>query len=283
MRLFEAILNANHSALAGDRRAGVRPHEFSDSLPIVALTCIDPRLNPLLPEVLGIREEDFIWLRNAGNILFDSRTGMIRSLALACAVKGGKEIAIIGHSDCRVRQLTVDQLIESFRALGVHRSSLPDNLVEFFGLFASERQNVIAGANYVRQSALISPRVPVHGLLLDLASGRIEWLVNGYETLGATTAAPSPLMEKIGQAAEVISALKSGDLKLPQVKIGDFAFDPQKWISQVQVLAKPGPEGPEEYRFEVGSAQPEPHPPVDKPPEIPIPPPIRLTGKFRKG
>ncbi len=278
MRLFEAILNANHGALAGDSRAGVRAHEFGESLPIVALTCIDPRLNPLLPEVLGIREEDFIWLRNAGNILFDSRSGMIRSLALACAVKGGREIAIIGHSDCRVRQVSVNQLIESFRVLGVDRSSLPDNLVEFFGLFASERQNVITGANHIRQSALISPKVPVHGLLLDLDSGRLDWLVNGYETLGTPTPAPSPLLEKIGHAAEMLTALKSGELTLPEVKIGALTFDPQKWISQVQVLGRR--EEPRDITAEIGS--PQPPDPRSKPPPIPIPPPIRLAKKPKK-
>src|SRR5262245_3665918 len=128
MRLFEAILNANHRALSDDNTAGVHPAEFPDALPVVGLTCIDPRLNRLLPEVLGVREEDFIWLRNAGNIVSDSRGGIMRSIALACAIKGGKEIAVIGHSDCRVRQISASQLIESFRALGISRSSLPDNL-----------------------------------------------------------------------------------------------------------------------------------------------------------
>ena len=69
MRLFEAILDANHRALAGDTNAGLHPADFESELPIAALTCIDPRLNKLLPAVLGVPEEHFIWLRNAGNIL----------------------------------------------------------------------------------------------------------------------------------------------------------------------------------------------------------------------
>ena len=66
MRLFEAIIDANHRALAGDQSAGLHPAEFESELPVVALTCIDVRLNPLLPEVLGVPEDQFIWLRNAG-------------------------------------------------------------------------------------------------------------------------------------------------------------------------------------------------------------------------
>ena len=102
MRLFEAIIDANHRAVAGDASAGLHPADFEDSLPIIALTCIDPRLNGLFPSVLGLPGEQFIWLRNAGNIIFDPMSSMTRTLALACAVKGGEEIAIIGHTDCLI-------------------------------------------------------------------------------------------------------------------------------------------------------------------------------------
>jgi carbonic anhydrase len=57
MRLFEAIVDANHRAAAGDQHAGLHPSEFESELPIIALTCIDVRLNPLLPEVLGVPKE----------------------------------------------------------------------------------------------------------------------------------------------------------------------------------------------------------------------------------
>jgi carbonic anhydrase len=69
MRLFEAIINANHRAIAGDEHAGIHPADFAEELPVVALTCIDPRLNALFPNVLGLPGDQFIWLRNAGNVI----------------------------------------------------------------------------------------------------------------------------------------------------------------------------------------------------------------------
>ena len=87
--------------------------------------------------------EQFIWLRNAGNIITGPLSSTMRSLALACAVKGGKEIAIIGHTDCQVCQTTAMQLLDKLKELGVERHLLPDNISDFFGMFASERQNVI--------------------------------------------------------------------------------------------------------------------------------------------
>jgi hypothetical protein len=44
-RLFEAMIDANHRALAGDAQAGLHPADYEDELPLVALTCVDVRLN----------------------------------------------------------------------------------------------------------------------------------------------------------------------------------------------------------------------------------------------
>src|ERR1039458_107651 len=117
MRLFEAIIDANHRAVAGDATAGLRPADFADELPVIALTCIDPRLNAFFPNALALPAEQFLWLRSAGNIIFDPMSSMTRTLALACAVKGGREIAIIGHTDCQICKTTAMQLLDKLKAL----------------------------------------------------------------------------------------------------------------------------------------------------------------------
>ena len=63
MRLFEAIVDANHRAVAGDKTAGLHPSDYANELPVIALTCVDPRLNALFPAVLGLPGDQFIWLR----------------------------------------------------------------------------------------------------------------------------------------------------------------------------------------------------------------------------
>ena len=186
-RLFEAILDANRRRVGGDPSASVRVEAFAAELPVAALTCIDPRLNRLLPDQLGLPVDQFIWLRNAGNIITGPLTSTMRSLALACAVKGAREIAIIGHSDCLVAKTTLKNLLVQLDALGVDRDRLPDNLSEYFGLFGTERHNVVRGVDLVRRSPLIGARVTVHGLLIDVHSGRLEWVVNGYHEPAATT------------------------------------------------------------------------------------------------
>lgn len=139
MRLFEAIIEANHRAAAGDDKAGLHPADFADSLPVTSLTCIDTRLNPLIPEVLGIPEEHFIWLRNAGNIITGPLSSTMRSLALACAVKGAREIVIIGHTDCQVCKTTTMQLLERFKSIGVEQRSW---LTKFISPWQAARSKV---------------------------------------------------------------------------------------------------------------------------------------------
>src|SRR2546425_2896322 len=271
MRLFEAIIDANHRALAGDANAGLHPADFADELPIIALTCIDPRLNPLMPAVLGVPEDQFIWLRNAGNIITGPLSSTMRSLALACALKGGKEIAIIGHTDCLVGKTTTTQLIDRLRELGVERHLLPDNVNEYFGTFASERQNVLKAADTVRHSPLIGPKIPVHGLLVDIETGKLEWLVNGYQSFETMSSRWNEVVKSAGHTVDALKSLTDfniGEMKFPETKIGETVTKAEEWLSgKVQ-------------QMEIKPAQAAT---PAAPPKIPLPPPIRPRINVRRG
>lgn len=280
MRLFEAIIDANHRAVAGDATAGLHPAEFEDELPVVALTCIDPRLNAFFPNALALPAEDFIWLRNAGNTITSTLSSTMRSLALACAVKGGREIAIIGHTDCQVCKTTTMVLLDKLVALGVERSKLPENVNEFFGMFGSERQNVIKACDFARTSPLIGPKIPVHGLILDLATGKLDWVVNGYETL---TAHAQPSMPKLNMAT--IGALggfkdfEMGEMKFPEMKIGEAAAKIEAALPVKPKLAPPVVEAVEVVAEKVAQFAQQ-HWPKPPPLKVKSPPPIPPQRKF---
>ena len=290
MRLFESIVDANHKAVAGDASAGLHPDEFEDSLPIIALTCIDPRLNAFFPNILGVPADQFIWLRNAGNIITSPLSSTMRSLALACAVKGGKEIAIIGHTDCRMAHTTTMELLSRLQALGVDRSRLPDDLNEFFGVFSSERQNVMKACDFVRQSPIIGPNIPVHGLLADIETGKLDWVVNGYEKLTHPQLQPQPAVGNLPQLSGFgsLKDFEIGEMKFPSAKIGE-------WVSaKVEGLKMAGEQGIQKVEPAVESAEAAAKQAADLaqqqwgkasqavPPRIPRPPPIRPARIVRK-
>jgi carbonic anhydrase len=275
MRLFESIIDANHRALAGDASAGLHVGDFENALPLAALTCIDPRLNALFPGVLGLPKEKFIWLRNAGNIITGPLSSTMRSFAVACAVKAAKEIAVIGHTDCQVCKTSTSKLTDAFRALGIDRAALPDNLTEYFGLFASERQNVIKAVDFVRRSPLIGPKIPVHGLMVDIESGRLEWIVNGYQTLETATAPPIQSLAALAghelDAMKNLAEFKIGEMKFPETKIGELATEGKNWLTQeIKSIEVKPPEG---------SKPPAAPAPAKK---LPLPPRIQPTINVRK-
>ena len=292
MRLLEAIIDANHRAVGGDAKAGLRPGDYSDSLPLIALTCIDPRLNALFPNILALRDEQFIWMRNAGNIITGPMSSTMRSLALACAVKKGREIAVIGHTDCRIRQNTVSALIDQFKALGIEREALPENVADFFGVFASERQNVIQSVEHIRSSPLIGPSVPVHGLMVDVKTGRLEWVVNGYEALGRAAIAvplPSLKMPEIGRALKdlPLGQINPSEHNFPQTRIGEISTGVGQEVRELNqgfdtlkqsVRFTPAPEA-------VQAPKPEPQPAMQRrqPPSPPLPPVIPTVTVNRQG
>jgi carbonic anhydrase len=273
MRLLEAIIDANHRALAGDANAGIHPSDYETELPLVALTCIDPRLNAILPSVLGIPVEQFIWLRNAGNIITGPTSSTMRSLALACAVKGGKEIAIIGHTDCQVAKTSTMQLLDRLRALGVERHSLPDNINEYFGVFSSERQNIIKSTEIVRSSPLIGSKTFVHGLLVDIDTGKVDWLVNGYDTVGTVTTAWNGVVKSAGETVDALknfAEFKIGELKFPETKIGEIVTKVEDWVSKGSETPMTPPDSAP------AAASP-------LPPKIPMPPPLKPRIILRRG
>ncbi|HEY5042258.1 MAG TPA: carbonic anhydrase [Verrucomicrobiae bacterium] len=304
MRLFESIIDANHRAVAGDTNAGLHPADFADALPVIALTCIDPRLNAFFPNALALPAEEFIWLRNAGNIITGPLSSTMRSLALACAVKGGRGIAIIGHSDCQVAKTTTMLLLDKLKALGVDRSRLPENIADFFGTFGSERQNVIKACDFVRHSPLIGPKIPVHGLLLDIETGKLDWVVNGYETLQSPA---QPTMAKMDFAAlgatDSFKDFDLGEMKFPEMKIGEAAakIGNQAYTQAVRLQAAVQDEMQKiaPVAESVGSTvksvadyaeQHWPKPPTSPPPlkKVPLPPlknapPLNPRKDFRRG
>lgn len=251
MQLFDAIIEANQRAVAGDAAVpSVNPADFSGSLPLIALTCVDPRLNRLFPGALGITGEYFISLRNAGNIITSSLSSTMRSLALACAVKNGREIAILGHTDCHICRTSMLDLISCFEQLGIQRSRLPEDLVGFFGMFASERQNVIKAVDFVRASPLIGPKIPVHGLLIDTATGKLEWVVNGYQQLEATAASGSIGNPESTKPTEqpADDPTFAGGKKVPEPPLLSTPTQMESRGASSKVFSKPPP-GPRPIRF----------------------------------
>lgn len=183
MTLLDTILQAN--------RKFVHPGAFpplpkNPKKQFAIFTCMDTRLVDFLEPAMGIRRGDAKVIKNAGNTLVDPlHGGVIRSLVAAIFMLGVDEIFVIGHEDCGMASVDPAQLKEKMIARGIAADSIetlvPD-LAQWIGAFGCPNENVADVAGKIRMNPLIPNDVPVHGLIFCPNDGRLEVVVNGYES-----------------------------------------------------------------------------------------------------
>ena len=152
---------------------------------MAVVTCMDCRLVQMFEQVLGLERGDVIELRTAGATISDpEREGglsdLIRSLAGGIYLLGVREVAVIGHTQCGLARADPNVLIASMQALGVD----PQLLIEkadpksWIGAFDDVHVNVKEVVDIIRKSPFL-PKIPVHGLVIDVETGKLEMVERG--------------------------------------------------------------------------------------------------------
>jgi carbonic anhydrase len=132
---------------------------------LAILACMDARLD--IEEALGLRTGDAHIIRNAGGIVTDD---VIRSLIISQQVLGTIDIVVIEHTGCGLHGKDEDELrAQLAESVGVTTDDIPVT----FGVFADLEANVRSQVAILREHQLLR-RVPVHGLIFDVATGRLH-------------------------------------------------------------------------------------------------------------
>jgi carbonic anhydrase len=161
---YERLLTENQRYAEAFDRSALTAAPLSG---LAILACMDARM--LVEDTLGFRTGDAHIIRNAGGLATDDA---IRSLVVSQHVGGTNEIVVIGHTGCAL--LGADNVALRDRigqALGLDLAVVepdPD-----FGAFADLEVSVRSQVERVRSHPLLR-RVPVHGLVFDVATGRLH-------------------------------------------------------------------------------------------------------------
>jgi carbonic anhydrase len=132
---------------------------------LVVIACMDARLD--VEEALGLRTGDAHVIRNAGGLITDD---VIRSLVVSMELLGTNEIVVIEHTGCGLHG--ADEM--RIRDRVATNSGLPiDEIPVAFGAFSDLTENVRRQVEIVRTHPFLR-RVPVHGLVFDVANGRLH-------------------------------------------------------------------------------------------------------------
>jgi len=155
------------------------------------VTCMDCRLVQMFEQALGLERGDVLELRTAGaTISLPEREGaandLIRSLAVGIYLLGVREVAVIGHTQCGLAHANPTVLTASMQAQGVDPQQLIERenlgnlqgLVGWLGAFDDVHLNVREVVNVIRSSPYL-PKIPVHGLVIDIETGKLEMVERG--------------------------------------------------------------------------------------------------------
>jgi carbonic anhydrase len=129
---------------------------------LAIVACMDARLD--VEEALGLRTGDAHIIRNAGGLATDD---VIRSLIVSQQLLGTDEIVLIGHTKCGLLGADEAALLGRMEAETGHHFDIG------LGAFADLTSSIRASVDMLRTHPWIK-RVPVHGLIFDVATGRLH-------------------------------------------------------------------------------------------------------------
>lgn len=145
---------------------------------LVILSCMDCRLIEFLELALGLDRGDAKIVRNAGNSIVGEDA--IRSIGAALYNLDANEVLVVGHTDCGMASADADELKEKMIARGIKEEDIAKyDLAEWIGGFDDEEENVRNVVEKIKSHPLI-PEVPVHGAIIDIVTGELKVLVDGY-------------------------------------------------------------------------------------------------------
>lgn len=160
---------------------------------LVILTCMDTRLTELLPKAMNIRNGDAKILKNAGAIISQPFGSVMRSILVAIYELKAEEVIVVGHHGCGMASLNSDHMIEKIHERGIAPEVLTTlensgiKLKRWLQGFDNEKEGVMRSVDIIKNHPLLPASVPVHGMIIDPATGQLELLVNGYDQVEAAS------------------------------------------------------------------------------------------------
>jgi len=185
MTILDDILTHNTSFVARREYEAFLTDRFPDKK-LVVLTCMDTRLVELLPRAMGVRNGDIKLIKNAGAIVSHPFGSVMRSILVAVYELGAAEVAVVGHYGCGMTGLSCARVLDKARERGVPEETLTTlrnsgiDLERWLTGFDRVETGVTGSVAVIRNHPLIPRDIPVHGLLIDPETGKLDLLVDGY-------------------------------------------------------------------------------------------------------
>ncbi|WP_029099490.1 beta-class carbonic anhydrase [Brevibacillus thermoruber] len=190
MTKLEEILAFNREFVARKEYEAFKTTKFPDKR-LVILSCMDTRLEELLPKAMNLRNGDFKHVKSAGAIVSHPFGSVMRSILVALYALNAEEVMVVGHYDCGMSMISAEDMLNKMKQQGIAAETISllqnagINLKTWLRGFDSVEESVKRSVEVIANHPLLPRRVPVHGLLINPETGQLDLVVNGYERIAA--------------------------------------------------------------------------------------------------
>ncbi|WP_421383884.1 beta-class carbonic anhydrase [Bacillus salacetis] len=189
MALLNDILTFNEKFVSEKKYEDYITTKFPDKR-LVILTCMDTRLVELVTKAINMKNGDVKIVRNAGAVVSHPFGSIMRSLLVAVYQLQADEVLVIGHHDCGMSGMNAEKVKESMKERGITEDTFDTleyagiNLDQWLTGFSSVEESVAHSVDMIRNHPLMHDEVPVHGLVIDPSTGKLDLVASGYELAG---------------------------------------------------------------------------------------------------
>jgi carbonic anhydrase len=186
MTLLNEILDYNQKFVETREYERYETTKFPNKR-MVILTCMDTRLLELLPKALNVGNGDVKTIKNAGALVSHPFGSIMRSILIAVYELKAEEVLVIAHHDCGMSGLKAEPVIESMKSRGVKDETIDTltysgiNIKKWLHGFDNVTESVEHSVGVIRNHPLMPEGVPVHGLVIDPKTGKLDLVVDGYQ------------------------------------------------------------------------------------------------------
>ncbi|HDR7251220.1 TPA: carbonic anhydrase [Bacillus pacificus] len=186
MKSLEEILQYNEKFVEEKKYEEFVAGKFPNKK-MVIISCMDTRLVELLPKAMNMRNGDVKIIKVAGAVISHPFGSIMRSILVAVYELGADEVCVVGHHDCGMAKIQASSTIEKMKERGITEEKLDMlrysgiDLEQFLRGFSSVEESVEHSVSVLRNHPLLPEEVPVHGLVIDPDTGKLDLVVNGYE------------------------------------------------------------------------------------------------------
>ncbi|WP_416148435.1 beta-class carbonic anhydrase [Salipaludibacillus sp. HK11] len=186
MSSLPKILEFNKAFVENEDFVQYRTTKFPDKK-MVILACMDTRLLELLPKAMNIKNGETKLIKNAGAIVSHPFGSIMRSILIAVYELEADEVYVIGHHDCGMLKHSATSLLEKSQERGVSSETIEMlthagiDLEAWLKGFSTVEESVENSVEMIKKHPLFSSEIPVHGLVIDPGTGKLDVVVDGLK------------------------------------------------------------------------------------------------------